>query len=375
MLYGIADISRNLVGRSANSHKLRKKEFWAVDNVSFKLKKGETLGIIGPNGSGKSTLLKMLNGIFWPDKGIVSVKGRVGALIEVGAGFHPMLSGRENIYINGAIMGMSKNEIQCKFDDIVNFADIGDFLDTPVKNYSSGMFVRLGFAVAVHCDPDILLIDEILAVGDFGFQNKCFNRIGELKKRGTTTILVSHNMHTVSTFSEQVLLLNKGKARAFNQVSEGIGAYSNLFSTTHNQHIEQICSGSEEIDFFCVNIKSRKLFPGESFEISLKYKAIRDFPDIDIDTAIYSGSDPGLYFQATNRSFQKRINLKKGKNGLDIAIHEIPINSNPAKIIVSIWSKGRNNLLFWWRIPVEFSGVPLATGKNFLKVSYQNMGD
>jgi len=166
MLYGVTDIGRNTLGLSSHSGNLRKSEFWAVDDVSFEVKKGETLGIIGPNGSGKTTLLKMLNGIFWPDKGKITVKGRVGALIEVGAGFHPLLTGRENIYINAAILGMTKEEVDEKFDDIVEFADIGDFLDTPVKFYSRGMYVRLGFAVAVHCEPDILLVDEVLAVGD-----------------------------------------------------------------------------------------------------------------------------------------------------------------------------------------------------------------
>ena len=164
MLYGVKDIARNTIGLSSHSDKLRKGEFWALDNVSFEAKKGETFGIIGPNGSGKTTLLKLLNGIFWPDKGKISVKGNVGALIEVGAGFHPLLTGRENIYINAAILGMTKEETDKKFDVIVEFADIGDFLDVPVKHYSSGMFVRLGFAVAVHCEPDILLVDEVFAV-------------------------------------------------------------------------------------------------------------------------------------------------------------------------------------------------------------------
>ena len=158
MLYGMSDIGRNVLGLKSRSERLRDNEFWALDDISFEVKRGETLGLIGPNGSGKTTLLKMLNGIFWPDKGKITIKGKVGALIAVGAGFHPLLTGRENIYINAAILGMSKREIDKKFDAIVDFADIGDFLDSPVKHYSSGMYVRLGFAVAVHCDPDILLV-------------------------------------------------------------------------------------------------------------------------------------------------------------------------------------------------------------------------
>lgn len=228
MLYGMYDIARNTVGLGSHSEILRNSEFWAVDDVSFELKKGETLGFIGPNGSGKTTLLKMLNGIFWPDKGKITIKGKVGALIEVGAGFHPMLTGRENIYVNGAILGMSKKEIDEKFDDIVAFADIGDFLDSPVKNYSSGMYVRLGFAVAVHCDPDILLVDEVLAVGDRNFQIKCFRKMHELKKKkDMSIILVSHNEVAMREFTQNCIVLNKAKKTFFGNSEEAISFYIN----------------------------------------------------------------------------------------------------------------------------------------------------
>ncbi len=225
MLYGVQDIGRNMVGLSSRSEKLRKKEFWAIDDVSFDVRKGETLGIIGPNGSGKTTLLKMLNGIFWPDKGKISVGGRVGALIEVGAGFHPLLTGRENVYINAAILGMTKQEVDEKFNSIVEFADIGDFLDTPVKFYSSGMFVRLGFAVAVHCDPDILLVDEVLAVGDKDFQIKCYQKMHQIRRSGTTIILVSHSEYTILEQTEKCLYLNSGKIKYFGFSEEAISIY------------------------------------------------------------------------------------------------------------------------------------------------------
>ena len=210
MLYGVRDIARNTLGLSSHSDKLRKDEFWAVNDVSFEVKKGETLGIIGPNGAGKTTLLKLLNGIFWPDKGKITVKGRVGALIQVGAGFHPLLTGRENIYINAAILGMTKKEVDEKFDEIIEFADIGDFLDTPVKFYSSGMFVRLGFAVAVHCEPHILLVDEVLAVGDINFQAKCFEKINQVKKTGVPIIIVSHQLAKIRQYCDYACLLNQG---------------------------------------------------------------------------------------------------------------------------------------------------------------------
>jgi lipopolysaccharide transport system ATP-binding protein len=225
MSYGILDIAKNTLGMSSQSDKLRKGEFWAVDDVSFDVKKGEALGIIGLNGSGKTTLLKMFNGIYWPDKGRITIKGRVGALIEVGAGFHPMLTGRENVYINGSILGMSRIEIDRKFDDIVNFADIGDFLDSPVKHYSSGMYVRLGFAIAIHSEPDILLVDEVLAVGDFNFQRKCIEKIEEMRTSGLTIIFVSHNLHMTDGLCERAVYLNKGKRSYFGRTNEAITMY------------------------------------------------------------------------------------------------------------------------------------------------------
>lgn len=212
MFYGILDIGRNALRLSSNSDQLRADEFWAVDDVSFEIKKGEILGLIGPNGAGKTTLLKMIHGIFGPDKGKISVWGRVGALISVGVGFHPLLTGRENIYLGAAIMGMTKMAVARKFDAIVDFADIGDFLDTPVKNYSSGMFVRLGFSVAIHCEPDLLLVDEALAVGDTAFRRKSLERMKKFMQSGDKTILyVSHHMESVIAISHKVVLLNRGK--------------------------------------------------------------------------------------------------------------------------------------------------------------------
>jgi lipopolysaccharide transport system ATP-binding protein len=370
MLYGISDIGRNILGLSSHSEKLRKNEFWAVDDISFELKKGQTLGIIGPNGSGKTTMLQMLNGIFWPDKGAITVEGRVGALIAVGAGFHPLLSGRENVYLNAAIMGMTKKEVDKKFDNIVEFAGIGRFIDSPVKFYSSGMFVRLGFAVAVHCEPDILLVDEVLAVGDYGFQNKCFNKIGELRNRGTTTVIVSHNMHVVSVFTQRVVFLNNGKIKYDGDVSEGIQKYNSLFTDTEESYIEKISSGNDTINFFDVELENRAFYPGESFSISMKYKSLVSYSDVDIDIAIWSSNEPAFYFQATNKAYSRKINLQKGIHELKIKVEDIRINNAMVKIVIAIWSQNRGQLLFWWRIPVEFKGVDYSTGKNFLNVLY-----
>ncbi len=235
MLYGINDILRNTLGFSSHSEKLRTKEFWAVNNVSFEVKKGETLGLIGPNGSGKTTLLKMLNGIFWPDTGKITIKGRVGSLIEVGAGFHPMLTGKENIYINGAILGMTKKELNEKFNDIVEFADIGDFINSPVKFYSSGMFVRLGFAIAAHCNADILLIDEILAVGDASFRRKCSEHMKTFMSENKSVVLVSHNMALVDAIADNAILLKDGKKIASGEVKEVIAEYDLITSSSETK--------------------------------------------------------------------------------------------------------------------------------------------
>ena len=190
LLYGVKDLIYGMSGNK-NERKLRDKEFWAVKDISFELRRGECLGLIGHNGAGKSTLLKILNGLINPDAGKVTIRGRVGALIELGAGFNPILSGRENIYNNGAILGFSKKEIDAKVEEIIDFAEIREFIDMPVQNYSSGMKVRLGFAVAAQMEPDVLIIDEVLAVGDLGFVLKCFKQIDTILPK-TAIVFVSH---------------------------------------------------------------------------------------------------------------------------------------------------------------------------------------
>ena len=190
---------------------LREGEFWAVNDVSFELRRGECLGLIGHNGAGKTTLLKMLNGLIKPDSGKITMRGRVGALIALGAGFNPILTGRENIYINGSVLGLSKKEIDEKIDEIIDFAEIGEFIDMPVQNYSSGMSVRLGFSIASSLSPDVLILDEVLAVGDIGFVIKCLNRVKELSSNAAV-ILVSHSMQSISSFCSRVIVMDRGRA-------------------------------------------------------------------------------------------------------------------------------------------------------------------
>lgn len=206
--------------------KLRPEEtFQALSHVSFDVPRGQTLGVIGRNGSGKSTALKLVAGITKPTSGTVRVSGRISALIELGAGFHPEISGRENVFINGIMLGLSRREIQQRFDEIVEFAELRDFIDAPVKTYSSGMYMRLGFAVAIHVDPDVLLVDEVLAVGDEGFTHKCLDKFSEFKRRNKTILLVTHSLGMVERFCDEALWLDKGEKRGQGDPTRTIGAY------------------------------------------------------------------------------------------------------------------------------------------------------
>jgi ABC-2 type transport system ATP-binding protein len=202
-------------------------DFWALRDVSFDVPEGSTFGLIGSNGSGKSTLLKCLAKIYYPTEGTIKANGKVAALLEVGSGFHPELSGRENIYLNGSILGMSKKKIDSKFDQIVEFSGVEEFIDQPVKNYSSGMYVRLGFSVAIHVEPEILIVDEVLAVGDASFQAKCRQKFIDFKQEGRTVILVSHSMGMVKEMCDQVAWLNKGKFVESGSAAKVIKAYEN----------------------------------------------------------------------------------------------------------------------------------------------------
>lgn len=225
MYYGAVDVFKSMLSIETQTDVLRPDEFWAVNDVSFELKKGGALGVIGANGCGKSTLLRLLNGIYMPDRGRIEIQGRIGALIALGAGFHPLMTGRENIFLNGAILGLSKQQLDEHYKEIVDFAEIGEFLDAPVKTYSSGMHVRLGFAIAIHADPQILLVDEVLAVGDANFQKKCFDKLLNLRQQGTSLIFVSHSMSAVERLCTQCLLMKHGKQIYLGNTRECVQKY------------------------------------------------------------------------------------------------------------------------------------------------------
>jgi len=217
--------SRWFRSNGAETSRGQASHFWALRNVSFELKEGEVLGLIGRNGAGKTTLLKILSRVTQPTEGSAEIRGRVGSLLEVGTGFHPELTGRENTYLNGAILGMGKKEIARKFDEIVAFAEVADFIDTPLKHYSSGMQMRLAFAIAAHFEPQILLVDEVLAVGDIAFQKKCLGKMGEVAQAGRTIVLVSHQMNQIRRLCEKAIWMDGGTIRQTGLTAEVAGAY------------------------------------------------------------------------------------------------------------------------------------------------------
>jgi lipopolysaccharide transport system ATP-binding protein len=356
MLYGVKDIGRNAVGLGSHSDQLRKDEFWAVDDVSFEVKKGETLGLIGPNGSGKTTLLKMLNGIFWPDKGKISIKGRVGALIEVGAGFHPLLTGRENVYINAAILGMTKEEVDEKFDDIVEFADIGDFLDTPVKFYSSGMFVRLGFAVAVHCEPEILLVDEVLAVGDVEFRAKCYNKIAELMEN-CAVVIVSHDMSAIARISSKCMVLNNGHSISQGTAEEAIQDYCSLFDEEKIDAQHPAGSGEAAIERLKIssidNNESETVQYGDFMTISFDAKVSLKYETFLVSITFVNQE---MQLVAQCHSGYNNVILKNDGHlkNIQLTLPKILLNPGMYTVNIIIFDKTNQKYLAWYHRVKKF---------------------
>ena len=282
LAYGVRDIAREMVGsRGTGRSRLRHGEFWAVRDISFEVRRGDCLGLIGPNGSGKSTLLKMINGILKPDIGRISVRGRVSALIELGAGFSPILTGRENIYVNGSVLGMTTTEVDAKLDEIIHYSGIEEFIDMPVRSYSSGMRVRLGFAIAAHVDTDVLLIDEVLAVGDVGFKQRCFNTMANLAK-DRAIIFVSHNMANIARIATSVLVMNSGEGiihtpdvgSAIQQYFEQFPAMAGSRIGEHLVHLRECRVPGAEDDAPTVRY-------GEALVVELEYAVLgEDEPDV-----------------------------------------------------------------------------------------------
>lgn len=302
--------------RKNENKQVTKEEFWALKDVSFEVKRGEAIGIIGRNGAGKSTLLKILSRITEPSTGHIEINGRVASLLEVGTGFHPELTGRENIFLNGAILGMSRVEIKRKFDEIVDFSGVEKFLDTPVKRYSSGMYVRLAFAVAAHLEPEILVVDEVLAVGDAEFQKKCLGKMDEVShKEGRTVFFVSHNMGAISQLCGTALLLNRGELIHAGKTDEVINSYLQQ----GNQNVEKIERGEE--------------FPGNHFKSAYMCDAfLKEKTDYRFDEEIYMKVD--MMLPEYSKQFILSLSLiDKNKNTVFLILEELDKYSIKENII------------------------------------------
>ena len=309
--------------RKKDLENLGQNEFWVLRDVSFKVMSGEAFGIIGANGAGKSTMLKHISGIMKPTKGEIKVNGKLSALIEVGAGFHPDLTGRENIYLNGTILGMAKEEIRGKFDEIVEFSGLAEFIDTPVKRYSSGMYARLGFSIAAHVDPDILLVDEVLSVGDWSFQRKCMEKMTSVIKGGTTIIFVSHNLRAVASLCHRCMLLDRGKVVKIGPSENVIQEHINRESGYERREMGK--------DALITSVKiigtdgEKTLFaPGQKATVEITVSAKKRFEKLAV--AIYLSDEN--YYQIFNTSTERLgvdpFLLKEGEEKIirfDLTMH------------------------------------------------------
>jgi lipopolysaccharide transport system ATP-binding protein len=317
---------RFLSGKSNGAHQTEREEFWALKDVSFKIKAGEVVGIIGRNGAGKSTLLKVLSRITKPTSGEVRIHGRIASLLEVGTGFHPELTGRENIFLNGAILGMSRLEIKAKFDEIVDFSGVERFLDTAVKHYSSGMYVRLAFAVAAHLEPEILIVDEVLAVGDADFQKKCLGKMSEVSQNGRTVLLVSHNMNAIERLCGRVLCMEKGRlVGAYDDARTGIMVYHKSGEQSTSTKAWKNNGSECQNDFFipetfemasdCPNTVNSEPFSNQYDIIATVTGEIRQAdPALSIGLAVYEEGGNLLFWSfTTDHSEEEWPKLRPGK--------------------------------------------------------------
>jgi lipopolysaccharide transport system ATP-binding protein len=338
--------------------------FWALKDLSFKVAQGDRLGLIGRNGAGKSTLLKILSRITWPTTGEVTINGRVSSLLEVGTGFHPELTGRENIYLNGAILGMNRAEIRRKFDEIVWFAEVEKFLDTPAKRYSSGMYLRLAFAVAAHLEPDILLVDEVLAVGDASFRKKCLGKMKDVGKEGRTIIMVSHSMAAIENLCTRVLVLDKGQKMMEGDPARMVQGYLNAFDDKDEalsiaQWEERRGTGEIRINSFCLldhkHQPVKTLISGREYIFRFGYKSrIEKVKSID------------FFFTVSDRSGRVLFRNRTLESGLDLPAKLCPKGYLDCRILRLGLARGRYTFGFTMIADgVESDHMPGAQGLYF----------
>jgi len=367
LVYGTTDVARNMFGIPSKTTELRKGEFWSLKGVSFEVKKGEALGVIGQNGSGKTTMLRVLNGIFPPDEGKVWIKGRLGALIAIGAGFQPQMTGRENIYLNGTILGMTRKELDQKMQQIIDFADIGDFLDAPVATYSSGMTVRLGFAVMIHSEPEIILADEGLGVGDLAFVLKCYRKIAEFRRNGGTIILVSHGMSLIRNNCQKVLWLDHGEPRMYGNTQEVCDAYEGYMmqkdaktdtddgSIINNDPLTKITG----VDILDKDLKVQEQYnAGEPLTIRIHYDVKRVVEKPVFSVTIYN---PENYVPICNFTVMDKYEFDKvdGVGYIDFKLDKLVLKASEYRISITFTENNDiNNILEWHEKTYRFIVAP-----------------
>lgn len=339
----------------APSRTLQSEEFWALKDVSFDIRQGDRVGIIGRNGAGKSTLLKILSRITEPTSGSIRIKGRVASLLEVGTGFHPELTGRENIFLNGAILGMSREEIRSKFDEIVDFAEVERFLDTPVKRYSSGMYVRLAFAVAAHLEPEILIVDEVLAVGDAQFQKKCLGKMDDVsRKEGRTVLFVSHNMAAIQSLCTRGILMQGGKVRLDGSAAQAVAAYlsSGASEGGDTEYRSAHYAGSPKPCFAYARLQNPELKYGDTLQVALGlYSPYAE--KVAVEMELYDEQGNVLSYSSTAPMQEERIELDNG------ALKEVVLNLEDLKL-----ASGNYFIRFWlikpWAEEYDVISDPLS---------------
>ena len=323
----------------------KKETFWALNDVSFQIQQGDRVGIIGRNGAGKSTLLKVLSRIVAPTRGKITIDGRVASLLEVGTGFHPELSGRENIFLNGAILGMSKQEIKSKFDEIVEFSEVEKFLDTPVKRYSSGMYVRLAFSVAAHLDPEILIVDEVLAVGDAQFQKKCLGKMEDVSKGGRTILFVSHNMEAVQRLCNYGLLMNKGQLIHSGSMEETIKQYlenrsgdaMNFDLTPHPCEVKDVVK-AQSLRVLSDDAQSTaELVIGQAYTLEVEFEVLRP-----IEKFVAAIGISTLLGQPIRTTWSVPADIKPGRYIARFSSDHIVLTGGQYKLTVGLSAEGRN---------------------------------
>jgi ABC-2 type transport system ATP-binding protein len=326
----------------------RAEDFWALRDVTFEVPEGQTWGLLGANGSGKSTLLKVIGAILRPSEGRVVTRGRIAALLELGAGFHPELTGRENVYLNASILGLSRKETDRYFDDIVAFAELEDFIDSQVKHYSSGMFVRLGFAVAVHVDPEILLIDEVLAVGDEAFQRKCIRRVRELQAEGRTIVFVTHAVQQVHQICEGAVMLDHGQVHALGEVSDVIREYRVLMLSRHVGFARRDLTG--DADIASVELLDRDarpstvVPPGGQFQVQVDIRANRPVDDPVVSMVINDANGDFVWRTGTA---DMRLGLLEGKLRVTFDMKTLPLAEGRYSLTLGVHDRSERVVHDW----------------------------